>query len=235
MKRHRISVKRKKSFTLKYQKKKFVLFIGENEKLENELPLRSDIAAFIRKFLSKKVFKNIALNNSVILDNPVTLEPDFILIIKAKNRIDDKELFDFGKLISSFRGEDDISIIWSINNPLTSTARTIQLRSYFFDRLKPTKNLRKKITETIFFVDEKFKYSKSDLLKNEALAEGVFLCRDLVNLPANILNTNQFEKELKKLNKVGIKVTTLNEKDIKAIGMNLLYSIWFDYYFYIAY
>ena len=225
MKRHRISVKRKKSFTLKYQKKKFVLFIGENEKLENELPLRSDIAAFIRKFLSKKVFKNIALNNSVILDNPVTLEPDFILIIKAKNRIDDKELFDFGKLISSFRGEDDISIIWSINNPLTSTARTIQLRSYFFDRLKPTKNLRKKITETIFFVDEKFKYSKSDLLKNEALAEGVFLCRDLVNLPANILNTNQFEKELKKLNKVGIKVTTLNEKDIKAIGMNLLFAV----------
>ena len=33
----------------------------------------------------------------------------------------------------------------------------------------------------------------------------------------NILNTNQFEKELKKLNKVGIKVRVLNEKDIKAM------------------
>ena len=62
-------------------------------------------------------------------------------------------------------------------------------------------------------------------MKNDALAEGVFLCRDLVNFPANILNTNQFEMELKKLNKVGIKVRVLNEKDIKAIGMNLLFAV----------
>ena len=222
---HKITIKRKKSFNLKYQKNKFVLIISKNERLDNDLPLHSDIAAFIRKFISKKVFKNIALNKSVTLDNPITLEPDYILIIKTKNRVDDKELFDFGKIISRFRGEDNISIIWSINKPLTATARTIQLRSYVFDSLKSEKILRKKNAETIFFVDEKFKYSKSDLLKNDALAEGVFLCRDLVNFPANILNTNQFENELKKLTKVGIKVRVLNEKDIKRIGMNLLLAV----------
>ena len=60
--------------------------------------------------------------------------------------------------------------------------------------------------------------------KNDALAEGVFLCRDLVNFPANILNTNQFEKELKKLNTVEL-ARVLNEKDIKAMGMNLLFAV----------
>ena len=225
MRPHKISIKRKKSFNLNHQKNKFVLFIDDGKKFDNELPLDIHIADFLKKFISKKVFKNIALNEAITLDNPITLEPDHILIIKTKNSIDDIELYDFGKIISKFKGEDNISIIWSINNPLNLTARIIQLRSYVFDRLKSKKNLRKESTQTIFFVDENFKYSKSDLSKNDALAEGVFLCRDLVNFPANILNTNQFEKELKKLNKVGIKVRVLNEKDIEAIGMNLLFAV----------
>ena len=225
MEPYKISIKRNEEFKLTYQKNKFVLFIGEDKKLDGELPLHSHMAAFIKKFISKKAFKNIALNKSVMLDNPITLDPDYILIIKTKRDIDDKELYEFGKIISKFKGEDNISIVWSIDKPFTSTSRTIQLRSYVFDSLKVEKNSRKKSTETIFFVNEKFKYSKSDLMKNDALAEGVFLCRDLVNFPANILNTNQFEKELKKLNKVGIKVKVLNEKDIKAIGMNLLFAV----------
>ncbi len=225
MKPHKILVKRKKSFDLNCQKNKFVLIINDDKKFDNELSLDIHIADFIKKFISKKVFKNIVLNNSITLDNPITLEPDHILIIRTKNHIDAKKLYDFGKIISKFKGEDDISIIWNINDPLNLTARTIQLRSYAFDGLKSKKNPRKRSTQTIFFVDEKFKYSKSDLSKNDALAEGVFLCRDLVNFPANILNTNQFEKELKKLNKVGIKVKVLNEKDIEAIGMNLLFAV----------
>ncbi len=225
MKPHKISIKRKRDFNLQYQKNKFVLFIGEDVRLDNELPLHGEIAVFIEKFIGKKVFRNIAFNNSVKLDNPITLEPDHILIIRIRNLIENKEFYDFGKIISRFKGEDNISIIWSVNKPLTATARTIQLRSYVFDGLKSEKKSTKKSTETIFFVDEKYKYSKSDLLKNNALAEGVFLCRDLVNFPANVLNTSQFEKELKKLNKVGIKVRVLNEKDIKAIGMNLLYAV----------
>ena len=128
MKQHNISIKRKKSFKLTYQKNKFVLFIGEDGKLDYDLPLHSHMAAFINKFVSKKVFKNIALNNFITLDNPITLEPDSLLIIRTKSLIDDKELYDFGKIISKFKGEDNISIIWSIDKPFTSTARTIQLR-----------------------------------------------------------------------------------------------------------
>ena len=225
MKPHKILVKRKKSFKLDYQKNKFVLLIGEDGILDNELPLDSLLAEYLKKFLSKKVYKKLSFNKTILLDNPLTLEPDFILIIKVKNFIEDKELYDFGKIICNFKDQNALSIIWSISKPLESTARTIQLRSYVFEKLKSGNNKRKKGAETIFFVDEKFKFSKSGLSKNDALAEGVFLCRDLVNLPANILNTKKFEKEVKNLKKVGIKVSVLNEKDIKAVGMNLLFAV----------
>ena len=186
MKPHKISIKRKKSFNLNYQKNKFVLFINDDKNFDNELPLDIHIADFIKKFTSKKVFKNIALNKSITLDNPITLEPDHILIIKIKNRIEDKELCDFGKMISKFKGEDNISIIWSINNPVNSTARIIQLRSYVFDRLKSKKNPRKRSTQSIFFVDEK-KFSWSEpsikrIKKSTVNKDTPKLCRYLIEI-----------------------------------------------------
>ncbi len=82
MRPHKISIKRKKSFNFNHQKNKFVLFIDYGKKFDNELPLDIHIADFLKKFISKKVFKNIALNEAITLDNPITLEPDHILIIK---------------------------------------------------------------------------------------------------------------------------------------------------------
>ncbi len=225
MKPQKISIKRKKSFNLNYQKNKFVLFVGEDGRLDHDLPLDTLISDFIKKFISKAVFKNLSFNQSVSLDNPLNLEPDFILIVKVKNFVDDKDLFEFGKTIGKFKDRSIVSIIWSINKPFISTARTIQLRSYVFDKLKSERMRSKDIAETIFFIDEKFKFSKLDLSKNDALAAGVFLSRDLVNLPANVLNTEKFGSELKKFSKIGVKVRVLNEKDIKAIGMNLLFSV----------
>ena len=95
MRPHKISIKRKKSFNLNYQKNKFVLFVSEGRRLDSGLPLDSNIADMIKKFIDKKVFKNLSFNNSISLDNPLTLEPDSILIIKVKNMLDDKDLYEF--------------------------------------------------------------------------------------------------------------------------------------------
>ncbi len=225
MKPHKILIKRKKSFDLNHQKNKFVLFIGENSKLDSGVPLHSDIKDLIKKFINKKVFKDLPVNKSIYLDNPLTLDPDFILIIKVRNSVEDKDLYEFGKIISKFKERNALSIIWTIDKGLDSTARTIQLRSYVFNTLKTENKRTKNSSETIFFMDEKYETSKKELSRNDALAQGVFLCRDLTNLPANILNTKKFENELKSLIKIGVKVTVLNEKEIKAIGMNLLSAV----------
>ena len=95
MKPHKILIKRKKSFELNYQKNKFVLFIDENRKLDSGVLLHKDIKAMIKKFINKKVFKDLPVNKSINLDNPLTLDPDFILIIKVKNCVDNKDLYEF--------------------------------------------------------------------------------------------------------------------------------------------
>ena len=47
--------------------------------------------------------------------------------------------------------------------------------------------------------------------KLNALLEGVFLTRDLVSEPGNILHPDEFAKRITKLRKLGLKVTVYNK------------------------
>lgn len=72
--------------------------------------------------------------------------------------------------------------------------------------------------------------SKPDALRTEtapalAVAEGVFYTRDLVNEPANHLTTTEFANRIKGLQDIGLKVTVLEEEELKALGMHLLLSV----------
>ena len=58
-----------------------------------------------------------------------------------------------------------------------------------------------------------------------ALAEGVFFTRDLVNRPANVLSTDAFAKELKGLEKLGVEVEVLGEKELKKLGARALLAV----------
>jgi leucyl aminopeptidase len=58
-----------------------------------------------------------------------------------------------------------------------------------------------------------------------AVAEGVFLTRDLVNAPANHLTTSAFADEIKGLADLGLKITVLEEADMETLGMGALLSV----------
>ena len=60
MRPHKISIKRKKNFNLRYQKNKFVLFLKEDGRLDNDLPLDNHISELIKRFIRTEVFKNLA-------------------------------------------------------------------------------------------------------------------------------------------------------------------------------
>ena len=63
MRPHKISIKRKKNFNLKYQKNKFVLFIDEDGRLDNDLRLDNHISKLIKKFIRTEVFKSLSFTN----------------------------------------------------------------------------------------------------------------------------------------------------------------------------
>ncbi len=58
-----------------------------------------------------------------------------------------------------------------------------------------------------------------------AVAEGVFLTRDLTNAPANILTTTAFANKILAMQDLGLKVTILEEDDLAKLGMNALLGV----------
>jgi len=99
------------------------------------------------------------------------------------------------------------------------------LKSYTFNKYKTLKKeiFNKKIDLKIITtnkdkIENKYKYY-------DAIKEGVFLTRDLVSEPPNVLNPKSYVEEIKKLSKLGLKIKSYNEKDLKKIGLNALLGV----------
>jgi leucyl aminopeptidase len=59
----------------------------------------------------------------------------------------------------------------------------------------------------------------------EAVADGMFLARDLVNEPPNVLSPVEFANRAKQLSKLGVKVEVLGEAEMKKLGMGALLGV----------
>jgi leucyl aminopeptidase len=59
----------------------------------------------------------------------------------------------------------------------------------------------------------------------KAVAEGVFLARDLINEPANMLGPVEFADRLAELSSCGLTVEVLDEDQLKALKMNALLGV----------
>tara|TARA_Y100000590_G_scaffold335594_1_gene382037 strand:- start:742 stop:2220 length:1479 start_codon:yes stop_codon:yes gene_type:complete len=99
------------------------------------------------------------------------------------------------------------------------------LKSYTFHKYKTLnkEKINKKIIYKIISLNKK--NIENNYKYYNAIKEGVFLTRDLVSEPPNVLNPKTYVQEIKKLSKLGIKVKAYNEKELKKLGLNALLGV----------
>jgi leucyl aminopeptidase len=111
---------------------------------------------------------------------------------------------------------------------VASLAFGITLRAYTFDKYKTKKDgadaMPAKATK-FTIMSSNPAAAKKAYATAEAIADGVLLARDLVNEPANILGTLEFAAKAKDLEKLGVKVEILTEKEMKKLGMAALLGV----------
>ena len=110
-------------------------------------------------------------------------------------------------------------------------AAGLLLRSYSFDKYKKTHKDdangdagAKKPVKVVIQCAEPAKARKA-FADAEAVVAGVFLARDLVNEPANVLGPVEFAERAKALEALGVKVEILAEKEMKKLGMGSLLGV----------
>ncbi len=194
-----------------------ILLKQKNLKSNYVKPLEKSI--FSSKLFTEKYFiKKDYLNRSYV----------FVNCTNSKTSLDYEKL---GSKLYVFLKENKIenSIISSVHNSLTSVQlekllHGIQLKSYEFNIYKTDK---KKEGESININVVGNNFKKTNLLRNKlnALLEGVFLTRDLVSEPGNILHPDEYAKRITKLRKFGLKVTVYDQKRLKKLGFNALLGV----------
>jgi len=100
------------------------------------------------------------------------------------------------------------------------------LRSYRFDRYRTTEKPEDKPKlERIRIAAADPGEAKSAYGPQQSIAEGVFITRDLVSEPANILSPAEMAERCKSLEKLGVEVEILGPKEMKKLGFGALLGV----------
>jgi leucyl aminopeptidase len=141
-----------------------------------------------------------------------------------------------GTIAAQFRKAADVAVVLDLPDTAVSAADAaglatgILLRAYNFDKYKTRKEdgdgkpvEHKPSKFTIQCADPAA--AKKAFADAEAVTDGVMLARDLVNEPANKLGPVEFAAETKTLEKLGVGVEILTEKEMVKLGMGALLGV----------
>lgn len=100
------------------------------------------------------------------------------------------------------------------------------LKSYRFDRYFTKQPAAKKPSvERIEVMLAEHESARKLWKPLEKVAEAVFLTRDLVSEPANVIYPKSYAAEIRKLEKLGVDVEILGEKEMRKLGMGALLGV----------
>ena len=101
-----------------------------------------------------------------------------------------------------------------------------RLRSYRFDRYKTKDKPEQKLSlEQLTIVLAGPTEARKAYGQLEPVVDAVFLARDLVSEPPNVLYPVEFARRAKELSKLGVKVEILGEAQMKKLGMDVLLGV----------
>ena len=194
-----------------------VIFLKQKNNKRKDLN-QIDKYVFSSKLFSEQNFLKKDYNNKCYI---------FVNCTKSKTSLDFEKL---GSKLFLFLKSNKIenSFISVSDNSLSSIQiekilHGVQLKSYDFSIYKSIKNKNLNINLCVIGNDVK----KTNLIRSKlkALLDGVFLTRNLVSEPGNILHPDEYAKRILKLRKLGLKVTVYDKKKLKKLGFNALLGV----------
>ena len=99
------------------------------------------------------------------------------------------------------------------------------LRSYSFDSYRKVSDDEKPTVKNVVVATAAAAAAKKLWAELAALGEGMFLARDLVNEPPNVLYPDEFAKRTQALRKLGVKVEVFDVPAMRKLGMNALLGV----------
>lgn len=156
---------------------------------------------------------------------PANLAAEAMVVVKLPNKADITTARKAGATLAKLRGKNDLTVLAGGAAHPAEIAFGLALRAYEFAAHRTPEPDAPDATPAVSFHVAKPEEAARAATPLAALAEGVFLTRDLVNEPANILTTTDFAARLGAMQELGLEVEILEPEEIERLGMRLLLSV----------
>ena len=205
--------------------KNYVLFCEKNYKINT-----------IKKEITNVEFSYIAglLKNNDLKKNIYSFDISpkrKIILVNIKDQSNSSDVERLGAELYDFIKLNKIKNLVINSNSLNAKAgkdfigrflHVLKLKSYEFSKYKTKKETT---AVNISVSGNKIKNLTQNQFRYKALEDGIFLTKDLVSEPGNILHPDEYAKRISALKKNGLKINVYDEKKLKKLGMNALLGV----------
>ena len=203
-----------------FYNKKIIFKINDNSFLKDQLNIINDS---IKLAISQ---------NEKILEINLTSKLKVILVL-LESKEDDlsyeklgSELYDFlkeKKFKDYYFLEQNLKTVTEVgDNILDLVLHGLNLKSYVFDKYKTIKKTKPITINLPIKFRSQFDNKR---IRSKSILSGVQITKELVSEPGNILHPDEYASRIKKLTSVGLKVTVIDKKKLKQLGMNALLGV----------
>jgi leucyl aminopeptidase len=208
-----------------------VLAVGEDKSFSTQMKnFDNDIGGFISKSLAANNFKGEKGEQLFLTSLSEEKVINIIVLGLGKDALLANDMVALGgKITAALKSYKitEASIILDYDaEMLAHVAQGMLLRDYTFDKYKTKKEQnKKKPINAIRFVTANSASAQEKFRILECIARGVYLTRDLVTEPPNVIYPETLAAKCQELTKLGVDVEVLSPEDMQKLGMGALLGV----------
>jgi leucyl aminopeptidase len=178
----------------------------------------------LERYLESEAFGKMKPGQSGTLAWPAGMAAEAVEVVKVDKRLTPEAARKVGAIVGKALGSASATVIAGSHKHLDQLALAAVLRAYAFVDHKTGEAGEVKARSLTLLTNQSEEWADSvdGIL---AVAEGVFLTRDLVNEPANVLTTTEFAARAEALADLGVEVEVLEEDELEKLGMRALLGV----------
>jgi len=198
-----------------------VIFVDDTGKLDQGARRINRLTrGALERFVGSDAFAKLKPGQSAEMGWPSGMAADAVQVVMLPKKNDSVAARKAGSAIGKAQKSGDLLVLAGNLKAIEDLMLGIALRDYaFVDHKTGDKDAGGTVTVMLNKPEE----VSTDTV--QALAEGVFFTRDLVNAPANVLTTTEFANQLQALEDLGVEVEVLEEPVLERLGMRTLLSV----------
>jgi len=206
------------------------VFFVEKDKPLAGLAAEADAAAAgaLKKAMDVSRFSGASgQTKEIIAPDGLSFERVLLVGIGEADKLGETEVVELGATVTAALGLSGSTKATLVAGDLdaVSLAEGALLRGYRFDKYRTKEPEAKKPTLSEVVLATNQEGAASAFEARAKVVDGVFMTRDLISEPANILYPESFAAEIKTLESLGVKVTILGEAEMAKLGMGSLLSV----------